>query len=329
MKMWKNKRILRLLLAIGGAALLAAFVLSVQNMRKEESYRFVYIPKVQDEENGFWTSLIAGANMGAQEYNVELEVKGPDSENDVQTQIRLLRESMEKNPDAILVSPNHMSGLNEVLQEVTDRGIKLIFVDSVIELDIADAIVETDNYVAGKLLGEYVKGLMEEESQIGVVGHVQGSSTAIEREKGIKAGLSEEADKIQEIQYCNSSFERAYEIANEMMDAYPQLDILIGTNEYASVGAARAVKDRGVKDQVRVVGFDSSLEETQLLEEGIFQAIVIQKPFNMGYLGVEQAVKVVKGEETDKNLDSGCKLITKANMYEAENQKLLYPFTEK
>lgn len=329
MKVTGNRRQVLLLAAIAMAALLAVLGWQLYSRGKEEACRLIYIPKVQDEENGFWTSLIAGARMAAEDQNVELKVKGPKSEDDVQAQIRLIRESMEENPDAILVSPNHLTELNEVLQEVAKRGIKLIFVDSVIELDVADAIVETDNFAAGNLLGKYVKELTTENSQIGVVGHVQGSSTAVEREEGMRAGLGEDAAKIREIQYCDSSFEKAYEIANEMMDAYPELDILIGTNEYASVGAARAVKDRGVKDQVRVVGFDSSLEETQLLEEGIFQAIVIQKPFNMGYLGVEQAVKAVKGEKTDKNLDSGCKLITKANMYQAENQKLLYPFIEK
>ncbi len=327
--MSKNRVFLRLLFLMIGVAFLAALVWFAKDLGKQKTYKFVYIPKVQDEENGFWTSLIAGVEMGAQDHNVELEVKGPKSENDVQTQIELISESIEKDPDAILVSPNHLTGLREVLQEVKEKDIRLIFVDSVSEPNIADAIVETDNYAAGRLLGECVKNLVTEDSQIGVVGHVEGSSTAIEREAAMKAGLSEDAARIQEIQYCDSSFEKAYEIAGEMIDTYPKLDILVGTNEYASVGVARAVKDRGLKNQIKVVGFDSSLEETQLLEEGIFQAIVIQRPFNMGYLGIEQAVKVVKGAKAEKSLDSGCKLITKANMYEDENQKLLYPFTEK
>ncbi len=54
---------------------------------------------------------------------------------------------------------------------------------------------------------------------------------------------------------------------------------------------------------------------------------MIQKPFNIGYLGVEQAVKAIEGYPMEYNLDSGCKLITKENMYEEENQRLLYPFS--
>lgn len=44
-----------------------------------------------------------------------------------------------------------------------------------------------------------------------------------------------------------------------------------------------------------MVGFDSSIEEVQMLEEGVFNAIIVQKPFNMGYLGVENTVLLLRG----------------------------------
>ena len=49
-------------------------------------------------------------------------------------------------------------------------------------------------------------------------------------------------------------------------------------NEYSAVGAARAVRDMGRASEILMVGFDSSMEEIQMLEEGLFEAIVIQKP---------------------------------------------------
>ena len=112
-----------------------------------------------------------------------------------------------------------------------------------------------------------------------------------------------------------------------MLKERPEIDVVIGTNEYSAVGAARGVKKMGMEDQVKVVGFDNSVEQIQLLEAGVFQGIVIQKSFNIGYLGVEQAVKAIEGYPMEYNLDSGCKLITKENMYEEENQRLLYSFS--
>lgn len=89
------------------------------------------------------------------------------------------------------------------------------------------------------------------------------------------------------------------------------------------------MKDMGLEDEIVMVGFDSSLEEIQLLESGIFRGIVVQKPFNMGYLAVQKAVEVIHNTAVDPTVDSGSVEITKANMYAEENQKLLFPFLEK
>ena len=77
-----------------------------------------------------------------------------------------------------------------------------------------------------------------------------------------------------------------------------------------------------------MAGIDSSVEQIQLLEEGVYEALAIQKPFNMGYLGVETAVKLLEGEQVETYINSGSELITKENMYTEENQKLLFPVAE-
>ena len=64
------------------------------------------------------------------------------------------------------------------------------------------------------------------------------------------------------------------------------------------------------------------------MEAGVYEALAIQKPFNMGYLGVETAVRAARGERVEENIDSGSELITKENMYTEENQKLLFPVAE-
>lgn len=102
--------------------------------------------------------------------------------------------------------------------------------------------------------------------------------------------------------------------------------MIAALNEYSSVGAAKAVKELKLEKEILVIGFDNSIEEVKLLEEGVLNGIVIQKPFNMGYFGVEQAVKIIKGEKYTEYLDCGSELITKEYMYTEENEKMLFPF---
>lgn len=311
-----------------GISLLLLACTPINNGEKDK-YKIILIAKTIDSDNGFWTSLISGAELGAEEFGAEIEVYGGKTEEDIEGQIKTIEKSIEKKPDILLVTPGSYSETTESLKKVVDSGIPLVLIDSVIDEDIAKATVSTDNYLAGKELGEYARTLLGEGAQIGIIGHVKGTSTAIEREEGIKDGLGEYKDKIVDIQYCGSDFHKAYALTKNMLEEFPELDMIIGTNEYSAVGAARAVKDAGLAKKVKMVGFDNSVEEIQLLEQGVFQGIVIQKPFNMGYLGVELAINILNGKDVNSNLDSGCKLITKDNLYEEENQKLLYPFNEK
>ena len=57
--------------------------------------------------------------------------------------------------------------------------------------------------------------------------------------------------------------------------------------------------------------------------------MVVQRPFNMGYLAVEQAVLLASGEQVESTVEVPCVTITQQNMYTQENQKLLFPVTQR
>lgn len=296
------------------------------SLKPEEPVRIIYIPKIIDDTNEFWSALIGGAQMAAREYQVELKVIAPDSEEDYVRQNELITWAVGQKPDAIALSPADYSESTKKAKEIVENNIKLVFIDSIVNEEVQDALVATDNYLAGVKMGEYMKSFITDNTEIAIVGHVKTASTAIEREKGLRSGLGDDEDKIVDVVFCDSEFDKAYNLTMELLKEYPRLTMIAGLNEYSSVGAARAIKKLGLSGKVKVIGFDSSIEEIKLLEEEVFQGIIIQKSFNMGYLGIEEAVKLVKGKKVEKNVDSGSQLITKNNMYTEENQKLLFPF---
>lgn len=297
-----------------------------KNHRENKELSLIYIPKVVDGTNDFWSSLISGTEMAAKEYNVELEIMAPANELDVQRQKELLEEAIDKNPDALLVSPSSFTELTDVLEKAKKQGIPVVFVDSYTEEALQDFTVATDNLEAGRMLGEYARDIVKEDTQIAIVGHVQGVSTAVEREQGFREGLGEKAANIVEVVFCDSSYEKAYTLMKELMEKYPDLGLIAGLNEYSSVGAARAVKEAGAEDTIKVVGIDSSQEAIQMMEQGVFQGLVVQKAFKMGYISVRETVRMLQGEKVDKSIDSGCELVTLENMYTSEIEKLIFPF---
>lgn len=305
---------------IGGAAWYR------QKKIEERRMSLVYIPKVEDSTNDFWKALILGTKMAAKEYNADIEIKAPTEENDIERQNELLKEAISEEPDAILFSPSSFTESNDFLKEAKEKGIRISFIDSYTEEKVQDLTVATDNLEAGEKLGKFAATLLDPDDQIAIVAHVKGVSTAVEREEGFRKGLGDLAKNIVEVVYCDSQYEKSRKLTQELMEKYPNLKMVAGMNEYSSVGAARAVKAAGAKDRIQVVGVDSSQEAVQLMENGVFKGLVVQKAFKMGYIGVKETILMLRGKSYEKDVNSGCELVTPDNMYDSEIEKLLFPF---
>lgn len=329
----KNSHNYILLLLVGITILAAISVFFYSNGDSSQSsdeltVRIVLIPKGLNDSNTFWSDVIEGAEMAASERNVELTVLAPSFETEVEVQNRMIEEAIELRPDAIVLAPSDYVKTLPYARKVEETGIKLVILDSVMAEEAGCCVVATDNLKAGYRMGEYIKPYLNEDSVIGIMEHIKGVSTAVEREQGLLEALGTYKDKIVDVRYCDSSNDKSYEETKAMLTENPDINVIFGLNEDSASGAARAVRDMGLGGEVDMVGFDSSLEEIQFLESGVFDAIVVQRPLNMGYLGVSMAYQAARSMEVPKVVESGSVLITKETIYTEENQKLLFPFRE-
>ena len=324
------KKVLWIVIALAVSVLCAFWLnwfLKGQKM-SENPKRIIFVSKIIDEKSDFWVQLYEGARMAASEYGMEIQIIGAEKETDVAFQKGLVEQAIAQEPDAILLSPASSTESLETVELILDSGIPLVLVDSAVEGRKDVPLVATDNVAAGRLQGEYMTEFLEEDSQIAIISHVKDSSTAREREQGVREGLGEYEKNIVDVVFCDSDYDRAYVMMEELLEKYPDIDMVAGLNEYSAVGAARAIIDNGMDDRIQMVGFDSSLEEIKLLERGLFEGIVIQNPYTMGYLAVEQAARMINGGEAEQTVDSGSKLITREEVHSEENQKMLFMFTE-
>ncbi len=316
-------------LALAAGILIMAVALFFFTYPRNKKIHVIYIPKIVDQSNEFWATLLAGANMAAKEYGANLSVMAADSENHVEQQNQVIEKAIAMKPDVIAITPNSFAENTDTLRKVKKAGIPLVYIDSTTDQVLADSVVATDNVEMGIQLGTFMKNRLPEEAHIAIMGHVKNSSTALEREEGIRKGLEEDAESIEEVLFCESNYQKAYRLTKELMERRPWINVLTGLNEYSSTGVAQAIKDLGLEDQVLVFGIDSSTDQIQKLEEGVYQGIVIQNPFNMGYLGIVQAVRLAGGKPAKSHISVDSHLITRANMYAEEEQKILFPFMGK
>ena len=55
-------------------------------------------------------------------------------------------------------------------------------------------------------------------------------------------------------------------------------------------------------------------------------ALMVQNPFAIGYLGVRSAAELLSGKEIEPQIITSTTVITKDNMFDEENQRILFKF---
>lgn len=281
------------------------------------------------DENEFWRVLIEGVHTASREFGVDVSVVGPSQEIEVDLQIQLLEEAVEQKPDAIVLAAGDYNRLVPVAESIRKAGIPLIMIDSAVNGDYAQSLIATDNVNAGQKAGKELSSRLPEQAKVAIISFVQGTSTQIEREQGVRSILEQRGGtEIVGTYYSEGKEERAYEITKTLLLERPDLNGIVGLNEPSTVGAGRAIRELGLVGKVKLVGFDSSVKEVKLLEEGVLQSTIVQKPFNIGYLGIKTAVSVIEGDKMPRHIYTDSVIINKDNMFTEENQKLLFPFVE-
>lgn len=276
-----------------------------------------------------WGTVKRGAEAASREFNVNIEYSAPNDEGDVEGQIKLANQAIEKDMDALILAPSDYEKMASLAEKAYKKNIPVIIIDSQVNTKKITSYIGTDNLEAGKKAGNMLVSMVPKNSSIAIINFVKGSKNAEEREEGLLYVLSKHKDiKVVDKRYCQSDSKRSYNITKEIISKYGKIDCIVAFNSQSSEGAALAVDEMNLEGKVKIIAFDSAIQEIEFLEKGIIQATIIQNPFSMGYLGVKNAVEAMKGKKVYKNIDTGSKLIDKNNMDLPENQKLLFPFVK-
>jgi ribose transport system substrate-binding protein len=296
---------------------------------KQEPPRITAVLKTIDSNMEFWEVVKSGMRTAATEFSVPLEIFGPWAESDIEGQIKIMETVIRDKPTVIILSATDYTALIPSVEAADKAGILVVTLDSGIDSDLPRTFVATNSVEAAEKLGMHLPTLLEPGRSVAIINHVPGATTAIEREEGVRRALENDGRyPILGTWFTNNFQENAYTITLELLDTYPDLGAILAMNEVSTVGAAQALLDAGQAGKVRLLGFDSSLAEIKFIEQGVLDATVVQKPFNMGYLAVRAALDAVEKKPRIRFIDTGSVLITAANLYFPENQKLLFPFSE-
>lgn len=306
--------------------ILSLFMLYQLDRQPSEKKQIYLIIKTVSENGDFWSNIVNGAELGAVELGVDVKISGPQRELNVDEQIKIVADIIKEKPFAIAIAATEYERLGEICDQAIENGIILVTFDSDAKMKKEHSFIATNNQMASQRLAHELATLMNGTGKVAIFSHIEGSFTSQEREAGFIKGLKpfEKITIVGDVNYTDNNATVAYEKATRVIHDNPDIKALYGTNEATLVGIARAVRDLKLQDQVHVVGFDMSNDIAQMIEENVIDAAMVQRPFNMGYLSIKEALEVEAGKEPSV-IDTGAVLINKENMYLPENQKLIVP----
>lgn len=272
-----------------------------------------YAIVVKSLADQYWVLLKAGAESKAKELGVKVEVTGPNAESEVQQQADMIQNQIGKGVDGLAVAPSSPDTVLTVLAQADSAGIPVVAVDTDLpKYENKKSFIGTGNEAAGQQGGEYAAQLVGSGKKAIVLRGRQGDTTHDQREAGIVAGLKAGGVEILEVKACDSEAEKAMNAVMDMMNRYPEIDIVVTTADSMAQGAQRAIENAG-KD-IPVVGFDGTIPVAKLVAEGtVIKGTVAQDPYHMGELCVENLIKLHNGETIDERIDSGTTMVTPDN----------------
>jgi ribose transport system substrate-binding protein len=288
--------------------------------------RIAVIPK--GTTHSHWKSVEAGARKAGEELGVEIIWKGPLKEDDRAQQIALVQQFVSSGVSAIVLAPLDDTALRGPVKSAADRHIPVVIFDSALKGELGKdfiSYVATDNRRGGVLGGEELVRLLGGKGKVVLLRYAEGSASTGEREAGFLDVIHQHPGITITVEnrYAGPTVSTAQDAAMNLIDKIRDADGIFCPNESATQGMLLALRQTGLAGKKVFVGFDASTALVAAMNKGDINALVAQNPTKMGYMGVVTAVKALRGEKYEQNIDTGCVLVTKDNQKDPEVRAVL------
>lgn len=299
---------------------------ATKDENETELQHIALVAPIHAEEQG--DAIRLGAEAAAKEYGMVLDYIPLESSDDEAEQLQAALKVLEKGSSAILIDPASEAVLQKLGDQASAADVPVIALnDERMTTGVLSAIA-INNEVAGRKAGEQLADLLEGRGVVAILRSDREDPDLMAREEGAKRVLSDIGGiEVADGAACGKREDACWQAAKQLLDR-ESVDGILALDIQASLGAAKEVIRRKVQGKIKIVTFGSDLEQLQLLQDGILHKLVVQNGFSTGYLGVEQAVKVLDGSKYDKPIVLETKVIDADNMFWMDNQKVLFPFVK-
>jgi rhamnose transport system substrate-binding protein len=270
----------------------------------DKDYTIAMLPRATNIP--YFDASASGGKDAAKELGFHFKVVGP-TEVTAAAQLPFIQTLISQHVDAIVLSANDVNALLPSLKKAKQAGIAIVTFDSDTapagrSIFISPASSEDIGRGMMKLLGEQM-------NFVGDYAILSSSATSPNESAWTKGIEAEKADaayaKMTAVKTVYGADEQAsFNATVGLLQAYPNLKGIIGTNSFAISAAARAVQSKGMTGKVAVTGLGTPNDMRKYVEDGTAPSFELWSPRDLGYCGVYAAAGLLDKSLTGKSGES-------------------------
>jgi fructose transport system substrate-binding protein len=280
------------------------------------------------DTNPFFVKMKEGAQEAADKQGLELQSFAGKQDGDNEAQVQAIESLVSAGAKGFLITPSDSKAIVPSIDTARQQNNMLVIaLDTPTDpANAVDATFATDNYQAGRLIGQWAKAKFEKEGKQAKIAlldlNANQVSVDVQRDQGFLEGFGiDVADKtrigdendprIVGHDVTDGAEDGGRTAMENLLQKDPTINLVYTINEPAAAGAYQALKSAGKDKAVTIVSIDGGCPGVDNVANGVIGATSMQFPLKMAQMGIDAIAAFAKdGTKPEASVDTGVELIT-------------------
>jgi len=310
------KKILTILVIL--ITITSVVFVSCQRGDKTSSDKLTIAIVMKTLNHPFFIDMQLGAEKAADSLGVNLIVQGAEREVDVEKQMQIIENLIQRKVDAICVAPSGSRELVPAIVKANQANIPILAIDTRVDEEVLQeaggkvvTFIGSDNFEGGRIAGAFVVKKLGGNGKVAILEGIPGHETGDARLRGFHKAVDDVSGiEVVASQTANWERDQGFNVFQNILQSHPGVNALFACNDLMALGAVEAIAAAGKTGQIIVVGFDALKDARKAIQENKMFGSVAQHPYDMGKLAIENAVQVLNGETIPEYIPVTIELIT-------------------
>lgn len=262
----------------------------------------------------FYSGVISGAKPTAQKMGFKFEVVAPERESDFAGQAKIVEDMVENGVNGIALCAINIEAIASSVKKANEAKIPVVVFNSLTDLPSGNvyAYVGYDQRAGGAKVADYVNKIKHGKAKVAIIEGLPSSFTT-DREGGFVNEIKKYPGiKVVAAQPGDWEREKSMNVAQNILQSNPDVDVFYGLSDEMALGASQACKAAN-KHGVVIIGIDGNPNAVEAVAKGDITATLGTNPDLIGAKAIETLGKAIRGASSPKKVITETTIIDQSN----------------